>query len=48
MRANLSNDKEKRMRFLMQMLHLFYALMTVKDEAINGTPFQQYLGPMRT
>jgi len=47
-RAKLGNDKEKRMRFLLQMLQLFYALMIGKDAAIAGTPFQQYLGPVRT
>ena len=27
---------------------IFCALMIVKDTAIDGTPFQQYLGPVRT
>ena len=36
------------MRFLLEMLQLFYALMIGKDAAIDGTPFQQYLGPVRT
>jgi len=31
------------MRFLLEMLQLFYALMIGKDAAIDGTPFQQYL-----
>jgi hypothetical protein len=30
------------------MLQLFYALMIGKDVAIDGTPFQQHLGPLRT
>ena len=47
-RAKLGDDKEKRMRFLLQMLQLFYALMIGKDAAIDGTPFQQHLGPVRT
>jgi hypothetical protein len=46
--VKLGNDKEKRMRFLLQMLQLFYALMIGRDAAIDGTPFQQYLGPVRT
>ena len=45
--AKLGDDKEKRMRFLLQMLQLFYALMMGKDAMIDGIPFQQYLGPVR-
>ena len=48
MRAKLDDNKEKWKLFLLQMLQLFYALMIVKDAAINGTPFQQYLGPVQT
>ena len=28
--------------------YIFCALMIGKDAAIDGTPFQQYLGPVRT
>ena len=41
--AKLGNNKETWIRFLLQMLQLFYALMIGKDAAIDGTPFQQYL-----
>jgi hypothetical protein len=47
-RAKLGDDVDKRMRFLLQMLQLFYTLMIGKDAAIDGTPFQQYLGTVRT
>ena len=38
-RTKLGNDKEKLMRFLLQMLQLFYALMMGKDAMIDGTAF---------
>jgi hypothetical protein len=47
-RAKLGDDVDKQMRFLLQMLQLFYTLMIGKDAAIDGTPFQQYLGTVRT
>jgi hypothetical protein len=46
-RAKLGDDKEKRMRFLLQMMQLFYAPMMGKDVTIDGIPFQQHLGPVR-
>ena len=46
-RAKLGDDKEKRMRFLLQMMQLFYALMMGKDVMIDGIPFHQHLGPVR-
>ena len=35
------------MRFLLQMMQLFYALMMGKDAMIDRIPFQQHLGPVR-
>ena len=48
MRAKLGDDVDKRMRFLLQVLQLFYTLTIGKDATIHGTPFHQYLGPVRT
>ena len=42
-RTKLDDDKEKRMRFLLQMLQLFYTLMMDKEATIYGIPFQQHL-----
>ena len=42
------DDKEKWTCFLLQMLQLFYALLMDKDTMIDGVPFQQYLGPVRS
>ena len=46
-RAKLGDDKEKRMRFLLQMMQPFYALMIGNDAAIDGIPFQQHPGQVR-
>jgi hypothetical protein len=43
----LGDDKEKRMRFLLQMMQLNYTLMMGKDAMIDGIPFQQHLGQLR-
>ena len=44
----LGPDRDKRMRFLLQMMQLFYSLMMGKDAIVDGVPFQQHLGPVRT
>ena len=44
----LGSDRDKRMRFLLQMMQLFYSLMMGKDAIVDGVPFQQLLGPVRT
>ena len=44
--AKLGHDREKQMRFLFQMMHLFYSLLMGGDAIIDGVPFQQYLGPL--
>ena len=44
--AKIGNDREKRMRFLLQMVQFFYALMMGNDAIIDSVPFKQYLGPL--
>jgi len=44
----LGPDRDKRMRFLLQMMQLFYSLKMGKDAIVDGVPFQQHLGPVRT
>ena len=46
--TKLGPDRDKRMRFLLQMMQLFYSLMMGKDAIVDGVPFQQLLGPSRT
>lgn len=43
-------DRKKRPRFLMQMVHLFYVLLMVMGNTVivGGVPFVQYLGPLNT
>ena len=45
--AKLGMDLGKRMRFLLQMMQLFYSLMMGKAAIVDGLPFQQHLGPVR-
>ena len=45
-RAKVDNNADTWMRFLVPMLQLFYTLMIGKDASIDGTLFQQYIGPM--
>ena len=44
--AKSGRDREKQMRFLFQMMHLFYSLLMGGDAIIDGVPFQQCLGPL--
>ena len=43
----LGADRHKQMRFLLQMMQLFYSLMMGKDEIVDGVQFQQLRGPSR-
>ena len=45
--AKLGMDRDKRMRFLLQMMQLFYSPMMGKGAIVDGLPFQQHLGPVR-
>ena len=42
----LGEDREKRLRFALQMIEFFYTLLMGSDAIINSVPFQQYLGPL--
>ena len=44
--SKLGDDKEKRVRFLLQMMQFLYSLMMGRDAITEGVPFQQYLGPL--
>ena len=42
----LGEGRDKRMRFIFQMIEFFYQLLMDGDAVVSGVPFQQYLGPL--
>ena len=42
----LGEGRDKRIRFIFQMIELFYLLLMGGDAVVSRVPFQQYLGPL--
>lgn len=46
--TKLGEDRKKQLRFLLQIVHMFYVPLMGNDAIINGVPLAQHPGPLNT